>query len=352
MSSRPTLILDAHWRQIDELFSADDLNRLHELYEVIWARDEPIPASVLEEALPQATVLIAATPRVDVHTLAQAPKLHTVIEVSGAFPDTIDYRLCEQRGVQVLSCAPGFRESVAEMALAMTLAGARGLVQEHENFRQGAEHWLSDNVDTDFSVFNCTAGFIGYGSIARATHEVLRPFNVSTRVFDPWLDAETAQQENIERVDFETLLRSCRVIYVTAAPTSANHHMVGKEALSLMNPGTLLVVISRAHLVDFEAVVDAAASGHIRLAIDVFPEEPLNASHRLRKLPGVILSPHRAAAVKGGRQLIGRMIVHDLHNREHDLAERQLQIARLQHVEALASVNDAHKVAAMAAERK
>ena len=351
MSSRPTLSLDVHWRKIDELFSADDLGLLEHLFEVVWAKDEPIPKAVLEEALPRASVLVAASPHVDANTLAQAPGLHTVIEVSGAFPDTIDYALCEQRGVQVLSCAPGFRESVAEMALAMTLAGARGLVKEHENFRDGSEHWLNDNTETDFTVFNATVGFIGYGSIARATRDVLRPFNVKVKAFDPWLDASAAEREGIELVDFETLMSSCRVVYVTAAPTRSNHQMVDRQAIARMARASLLVVISRAHLIDFEAVVDAAAAGRIRLAIDVFPDEPLDASHRLRALPDVILSPHRAAAVGGGRQLIGKMLVSDLQNKLQGKAERQLQIAQLQHVEELSSVDDAHKVAVIARER-
>lgn len=351
MSTRPALILDVHWRKIDELFAEDDLELLKQLFDVVWAQDAPIPAAVLEEALPRASVLVSASPHVDANTLAQAPRLHTVVEVSGAFPDSIDYPLCEQRGVQVLSCAPGFRESVAEMALAMTLAGARGLVKEHEGFRNGSERWLNDNADTDFTVFNTTVGFIGFGSIARATRDVLRPFNVSVKAYDPWMDAGTAAAEGIELVDFETLMSSCRVVYVTAAPTRSNYQMVDRKAISLLAQASLLVVISRAHLIDFEAAVDAAAAGRIRLAIDVFPDEPLDASHRLRTLPNVILSPHRAAAVHGGRQLIGKMLLSDLQNQLQGIADRQLQIARLQHVEELSSVDDAHKVAAIAGER-
>ncbi len=116
MHAKPTLILDAYWRQIDELFSEQDLDRLHQLFEVVWGKDAPIPATILEEAWPQASVLIAASPQVNAATLDKAPLLHTIIEVSGAFPDTVDYIACEKRDVQVLSCAPGFKESVAELA--------------------------------------------------------------------------------------------------------------------------------------------------------------------------------------------------------------------------------------------
>lgn len=351
MHTKPTLILDAHWRQIDELFSKQDLDRLHQLYEVIWGKDAPIPAGVLEEAWPHASVLIAASPQVDAAVLDRAPQLRTIIEVSGAFPDTVDYFACEKYGVEVLSCAPGFRESVAEMALAMALSGARGLVSEHENFRSGTERWLNDNSETDFTLFNSTVGFVGYGSIARATRDVLQPFNVNVMAHDPWLKESDAMADGVELVEFDTLLRGCRVVFVTAAPTQSNYQMLDRRAVSLMQKTSLLVVISRAHLIDFEAVVDAAADGQIKLAIDVFPDEPLAASHRLRSLPNVILSPHRAAAVAGGRQLIGRMIVDDLHNKLNDKPGRRLQAAQLKHVAELASVGDAHKVALIAGER-
>lgn len=69
----------------------------------------------------------------------QAPHLRTIVEVSGAFPDKIDYTACFEAGIEVLSCAPGFRQSVTEIGLAMALAGARRLAHEHEAFRAGRE---------------------------------------------------------------------------------------------------------------------------------------------------------------------------------------------------------------------
>ena len=56
----------------------------------------------------------------------------------------------------------------------------------------------------------------------------------------------------------------------------------------------------------------AAAAGRIRVATDVFPDEPLGPGDPIRTSRNVILSPHRAAAVPGGRHLIGDMILHDV----------------------------------------
>jgi len=352
MADKPTLILDAWWRRVDELFSPADRAALNATHDVVWGRDESIPDDILGDALTDASVLIAADPRVDAAVLERAPHLQTVIEVSGAFPDTIDYAACVERGVEVLGCAPGFRESVAEMALGMAIGGARGLMAEHERFRTASERWLNDNTETDFSLFGADIGFVGYGSIARETRRLLAPFNATIRAFDPWLPSEVAEQEGVELVELEALLRSSRCLFVMAAPTRSNRGMIGCAELAMMPRGAMLVLASRAHLVDFEAVVDAAATGAIRAAIDVFPNEPLPEDHRLRQVENCILSPHRAAAVAGGRQLIGRMIVDDLQAIIQGRDERRLQRVSLDTINELAGTSDAESVGSMATERQ
>src|ERR1700758_4293651 len=66
-----------------------------------------------------------------------------------------------------------------------------------------------------------------------------------------------------------------RVIYVLATPAPENLGLISREQIEKMQPGALLVLISRAHLVDFAALVDAADKGKIQAAIDVFPTEPV-----------------------------------------------------------------------------
>ncbi|MFK7993946.1 MAG: NAD(P)-dependent oxidoreductase [Granulosicoccus sp.] len=351
MNDKPMLILDAHWRQINELFSAGDLQKLRELFDVIWARDEPIPADVLEESLPHATVLIAAEPHIDEQSLSVANNLKCVIEVSGAFPSTIDYAACVRHNVQVLSCAPGFQQSVAEMTLGMALAGARGLVDEHERFRHGKERWLNDNSDSDFSLFGCTIGFVGYGSIARATHRLLQPFGAEVFAYDPWLNVQQAAVCGIALKTLDDLMSSCRLVFVMASPSKNNYQMINATQLANLQDGALLVVVSRAHLVDFDAIVEATKTGRFRAAIDVFPTEPLAADHSARRNQHLILSPHRAAAVDKGRQLIGTMILHDMHNLLKAHPDRQLQIAEPARIAEFAGVGNSTQVSTMALER-
>ena len=76
--------------------------------------------------------------------------------------------------------------------------------------------------------------------------------------------------------------------------------------------GAAFVLLSRAAVVDFEALVDAVARGHIVAASDVFPEEPLAADHRVRRLPGFLRSAHRAGALEVAFKRMGDMVLEDM----------------------------------------
>ena len=95
-------------------------------------------------------------------------------------------------------------------------------------------------------------------------------------------------------------------------PTPENQGLLNREKLALMQRHALLVLISRAHLVDFDALTEAVLEERIQAAIDVFPEEPLTKDHPIRQASDAILSPHRAAAIIKQRREIGRMVVDDV----------------------------------------
>lgn len=345
-----TIILDPYWRSMDELFSPAAQDRLKQ-HEVIWGKDDPIPEDVLGEALPNAEFLVSANPIITRETLENAPNLRAVVEVSGAFPGTIDYAACAAHGVEVLSCAPGFRSAVAEMGLAMTLGVTRGLVREHEAFRNGNERWLEDCGETDFTFFGAKVGFVGFGQIAQEMTRLLAPFQLQISAYDPWLPSTVAARFGVELTDLKTLAARSQVLYVTAVPTADNHGLINAEILSEMSDQSVLVILSRAHLVDFDAVMDEAQSGRLSIATDVFPSEPIDADHPIRRLPNVLLSPHRAAAVAGGRHLIGELLLQDISAICEGSDERQLLPATPERIKSLADTDDAKMVSDMATAR-
>jgi phosphoglycerate dehydrogenase-like enzyme len=131
---------------------------------------------------------------------------------------------------------------------------------------------------------------------------------------------------NVEPVGLNGLFARSQVVFILAATTTENQGTIGASYFASMRKGSVVVLISRAGVVDFDALLDAAASNHIRAAIDVFPEEPIPAHHRARQTPNTVLSAHRAGNIPEIWAGMGQMVVDDL-----ELVLRGLPPQRCQH---------------------
>jgi phosphoglycerate dehydrogenase-like enzyme len=120
------------------------------------------------------------------------------------------------------------------------------------------------------------------------------------------------RREGAEPAPLDDVLAGSRVVFVLAAATSDNAGFLGERELRLIPEGGVLALMSRAGVVDFDALVRVVAEGRLRAAVDVFPEEPLAPGHPIRELDGVLLSPHRAGGMPEAFLEIGRLAVGDL----------------------------------------
>jgi phosphoglycerate dehydrogenase-like enzyme len=325
---KPKVLLDPYRRTLSEIFEPVDLERLDSLADVVWGRDEPLPDEEFARIGPELFAII--TGRWRYGAVTALPKLRAILEVSGRHPSpqVLDYEACFARSIRVLSCAPAFGPMVAEMALGMALAAAREIVDGHVAFTQGEEQWLhAGNINT-FTLYGQPVGFIGYGGLVRALRPLLAPFGCPVQVYDPWLPATYLTHQGVTPVELETLLATSKVIFVLAIPSTENRALLDQARLALIQPQAVLVLISRSHLVDFEALTDFVSAGRFRAAIDVFPQEPLPLDHPIRRAPGVVLSAHRAGSVARDLRTIGRMVVDDLEAMLLGLPPLTLQIAQ------------------------
>ena len=324
MKSR--VIVDPSFRRMDEIFSPADQERLRQLVDVIWGRDERMPQAEFLRALPEAEAVVCA----DWHygdVLDQAPKLKAIMTVSGAFPLRLDYDACYRRRIRVLSAAPGFARQVAEFSLGLAIDAARQISYGDRLMRRGEEQYLwHGNADT-FMLYDQPVGLIGYGSLARALHPLLQPFGVSISVYDPWLSEGYLTRQSLQPVSLEELLATSKFIFVLAVPSSENRAMISREMLELVQQDAVFVLASRAHVVDFDALTELVLAGRFKLATDVFPLEPLPADHPIRSAEGAVLSAHRAGSVAQGMVELGEMVVDDLEAVVRGLPPRRLQLA-------------------------
>ena len=132
------------------------------------------------------------------------------------------------------------------------------------------------------------------------------------RVFDPWLPVSRIREAGAEPATLEAVLAGSDVVFCTAAVTSENRAFLGAEAFATMRRGAIFLLLSRADVVDFPALMGAVQGGHILAASDVFPEEPLAVDHPVRAIPGFLLSAHRAGALDIAFKRMGEMVLEDL----------------------------------------
>ncbi|WP_422040868.1 NAD(P)-dependent oxidoreductase [Roseibium sp.] len=304
------VLYDPAPRQTDEIFSAADRSRFFSEFDVIEI-DPAERDAAFNRYLPEADIVISQD-AMEADRLAQAVKLKALINVETNFLPNVDYDACLRRGVHVLTPASVFALPVAEMGLCMALSLARGVHTSHGDFLSGAEQYgLEGNTQAEL-LTGSRIGFVGFGDLGRALHKLLAPFQAKVSAYDPWLPDNHLRRLGVEPVSLEDLLRQNRVVFVVASITTENALLLDAEKLSMMQDQAMLVLLSRAAIADFEALAKEASSGRLRIATDVFPEEPVAADDPIRKVPGILFSAHRAGALTSALQQIGALVLEDM----------------------------------------
>jgi D-3-phosphoglycerate dehydrogenase len=176
--------------------------------------------------------------------------------------------------------------AVAECAIALMWAAARGIAQMDREMRAG--NWLREE---GMQLTGKTLGLIGFGGIAA---EVARIALGSGMRVVAW-NRSPKQFAGVEFVSLETLLAQSDVVSLHLLLNDETRGFLSRERIAAMKPGVILVNTARGAMVDEEAMIEALKSGHIRHAgLDVFNIEPLPADHPLTRLPNVTLSAHSA----------------------------------------------------------
>ena len=307
---RPLIISVPEPRSIELIFTKQDEQVLRSRYALVEGEGSTLAGTVVDN-IAEAT-FIMGQPDLSTDLLQKAKNLKAIFNVESNFLDNMDYDFCFAHGIHVLTTGRVFAAPVAEIGLGLALSLERNIVGADRAFRQGKELWGGDGNAEARLMSGGKIGFIGFGDLGRALHRLLAGFRASISVFDPWLPNSILEDQGVTPASLDEVLTTSDVIFVVASVTSDNGGFLGAAEFAKMKQGTSFVLLSRAGVVDFEALMAAVKSGHIRAASDVYPQEPLAADHPVRKLEGFILSAHRAGALDVAFKQMGRMVLDDM----------------------------------------
>ncbi|QYY37245.1 hydroxyacid dehydrogenase [Ruficoccus sp. ZRK36] len=337
MSEQPLILFDPHPRPIDLLFSEAEKARLNGLGQVIWHEGTPAPDEYIDKYLPETTILIGQ-PALPKERLDRAPNLKAVFNVESNFLPNIDYEECHRRGIPVLSTAPVFSLPVAEMALGMALSLARRVHEADAAIRAGTEtlYGEGDNQDSILLTGRTTA-IVGCGNVGRSLLPLLKPFGGKILAHDPWIHPSVLRELGMVPATLEECFEQSAAVFLTGAVTTENAGGIGRTYFDKMSKGSLLLLMSRAGVVNFDELLDAAESGHLRVGIDVWPDEPIPKDHRARRTPNTLLQAHRAGNIPEVWPWMGERVVDDIEQILKGLPPQRCQRAQLETVAKLRS---------------
>ncbi|MDB5582985.1 MAG: D-isomer specific 2-hydroxyacid dehydrogenase, binding domain protein [Bradyrhizobium sp.] len=146
-----------------------------------------------------------------------------------------------------------------------------------------------------------TVGILGFGEIARAVVNRLEPWRVRIIAHTRRPD----ETRNVQFVDLDTLLVDSDILCVLAPFNAQTANLLDAERLARTRRGSVLVVMSRGGIVDERAAADLARTGHfLRVAFDVFAEEPCPRDSPLLGVRNAVLTPH---AIGHSSELLARL---------------------------------------------
>ena len=176
--------------------------------------------------------------------------------------------------------------AVAEHAVALMWAAARGLARMDRDLRAGA--WTrTEGVQLNGK----TLGLIGFGGIAEQVARIA--IGAGMRVI-AW-NRTPRTHPGVEFLELNAVLAASHVLSLHLLLTDETRGFLDARRLARLRPGAILVNTARGALIDEAALVAALRSGAIfHAALDVYDNEPLPPGHVLTTLQTVTLSAHSA----------------------------------------------------------
>lgn len=245
-------------------------------------------------------IIVRSATKVTKEVIEAADSLK-VIGRAGIGLDNVDRETAKQKGIKVVNTPTATSISVAELALGMMFAAARGIAQATVSTKAGK--WEKKKFK-GFELYGKKLGIIGIGRIGTEVAKRAKTLGMNVVAYDP----QVKSNEYAQMVDLDTLLKNSDYITLHIPKTNETTHMLNKAAFDKMKDGVVVINCARGGVVDEQALYDAIKAGKVRMAgVDVYESEPAK-ENKLFELDQVILTPHIGAQTKEGQTRAGTQI--------------------------------------------
>lgn len=227
--------------------------------------------------------------------IERLPRLRLITIIGPSIPN-LDLQAATDRGVLVCHSSsssghPGadhIAYATPELAWGLLIATVRHFSHEGRRVRQGLWQHTAGII-----LAGRTLGLLGLGRTGRRMAHYGHAFGMEVLAWSQNLTAESAAEVQVRRVGKDELFRHSDILSIHLRLSERTRGLVTAADLALMKPGAYLINTSRGPIVNEQDLITALRTGQLAGAgLDVFDEEPLPATHPLRTLENVTVTPH------------------------------------------------------------
>ncbi|MEQ1793749.1 MAG: D-glycerate dehydrogenase [Nitrospira sp.] len=226
--------------------------------------------------------------------------------------NNIDVAAATGRGIVVTNTPDVLTDATADLAWALMLAVARGVVEGDRWARSGQWPGWAPTQMLGTDVTGKTLGIVGMGRIGHAVAQRARGFRMPVLYASRRPCADPTGISAWTHLPLEELLTQSDFISLHVPLSETTRHLIGARELAMMRSSAFLINTSRGPVVDEAALLAALRQGTIAGAgLDVYEREPAITAG-LETLPNVVLLPHLGSATQQVRIKMGMVCVENI----------------------------------------
>lgn len=267
---------------------------------------------IIEGVKGKDALLCLLTDPIDKEVLLANPDLKIVANYAVGY-NNIDVQTATRMGIPVSNTPGVLTETSADLAFALMMAVSRRVVEADAYLRTGKWDGWGPLQFLGPDVHGAVLGIVGLGRIGKAVAKRAKAFGMHIKYWNRTrLAEEEEQQEGMEYLTMDELLKVSDFVSLHVAFTPDTEHLISTRAFELMKPEAVLINTSRGAVVDEKALVTALKEGQIWGAgLDVYENEP-SVEEELLTMKNVVLLPHLGSASVATRTKMGMIAIDNI----------------------------------------
>jgi len=256
---------------------------------------------------------ITALERIDDELLTHLPSLK-IIGKYGVGLDMIDLHAMDKHNIKLGWTGGVNKRSVSELVVSFAISLLHRTVFANTEVKNGEWYQIKGRQLSD-----CTVGIIGCGHIGKDIVKLLKPFNCKLLVNDIIDYSDFYNENGINAVSLEELLRKSDVITLHLPLDDSTRNIIDVEQLNLINKNAVLINLARGGLINEAALKEKILAGKLAgVALDVFEvEPPIDIEFSL--LDNVLITPHIGGSTEEAILAMGMAAINGLDNANNPL---------------------------------